>query len=174
MNLYVIGYRGSGKSTVAPLVAQLLGWDSVDSDDVIESKAGTSIAEIFSEHGERAFRKMETETILRLSNLENQVVSLGGGAPIEPENRPLLAGTGKTVWLKAATNLLWQRISGDASTGTRRPALTDQDGYSEVEQLLAERSPVYEACADYTIDIAALSPQEIADQIVKWFSSVDK
>lgn len=173
MNLYVIGYRGSGKSTVAPLVAEQLGWTTVDSDDLIESKAGTSIASIFSEHGERAFRKLETETIEQLSKLENQVVSLGGGAPIKPENRPILAGTGKTVWLKAETELLWQRISGDASTETRRPALTDQDGRNEVEQVLAQRSPVYEACADYTIDIGPRTPQEIADQIVKWFSSVD-
>jgi shikimate kinase len=174
MNLYLIGYRGSGKSTVGPLVAHRLGWSFVDSDDCVEAQANRTIAEIFAEQGESDFRQLESKSIADLSRKTQHVVSLGGGAPMFPANRDSIAASGKTVWLKADVDLLWKRIAADQTTTQRRPDLTDQGGRAEVQSLLVQRGPVYEACADYTLDIGSLSPQEIADRIVIWYQSVDK
>lgn len=174
MNLYLIGYRGSGKSTVAPLVAQRLGWSVADTDDDVEARSKLSIAEIFSQHGEAEFRQRESRSLTEWSNRENHVISLGGGAPMSPDNRKQMEHSGKTVWLKADATSLWQRIQGDKATTDRRPDLTQQGGRAEVESLLVQRNPVYEACADYTIEIGSLTPQEIADRIVNWFETVDK
>ena len=179
MNLYLIGYRGSGKSTVAPLVARAIRsnptrWESVDADDLVEEVAKMSIAQIFLESGEAEFRQRETEVIAQLAARSDLVVSLGGGAPMYAANRELISGSGKTVWLNAETDLLWQRISGDVATEQQRPDLTDQGGREEVVQLLKRRNPVYADCADYTIDVGDLSPQEIAERIVNWFETDDK
>ena len=174
MNLYLIGYRGSGKSTVAPLVAGQLGWTFSDSDDLVEAESGLTIAEIFSKQGESAFRELETKAISDLAQQTCVVISLGGGAPMFPVNRQLMQSSGKTVWLKADAELLWCRISGDGTSAQRRPDLTDQGGLAEVQSLLTERGPVYNACADYALEIEAMTPQEIADSIVNWFQTVDK
>jgi shikimate kinase len=179
MNLYLIGYRGSGKSTIAPLVAVALQrkgsrWESVDADDLVESDAGMSIARIFAEQGESDFRRRETLVLSQLAKQSNLVVSLGGGAPVFGANRELIASSGKTVWLSAESDLLWQRISADDANRKQRPNLTAHGGREEVDRLLEQRRPVYEACADYTIDIGDLSPQEIADRIVNWLETDDK
>ena len=179
MNLYLIGYRGSGKSTIAPLVANSLQatgsrWESADADDLVETSAGMSIARIFAEQGETGFRRQETQAVAQLAKRSNLVVSLGGGAPMFAVNRDLIAGSGKTVWLCAESELLWQRISADHVNQKQRPNLTTLGGREEVVRLLEQRNPVYEACADYTIDVGDLSPQEIADRIVNWFETDDK
>lgn len=178
MNLYLIGYRGSGKSTIGPLVADALDsrtrhWKSVDADDLVESESGMSIAMIFDEYGESEFRRRETKTIKRLAEQSGLVVSLGGGAPMFAANRDLISRTGKTVWLRAQADELWQRLAVDSAKEQQRPNLTDQGGRDEVVQLLQIRNPVYEGCADYTIDVDRLTPQEIGEQIVNWFKSDD-
>ena len=111
MNLYLIGYRGCGKSTIAPLVAEALSasgplWETIDADDAVEEIAGISIAEIFSEFGEAKFRKLESEVIQSLSEQNQLVVSLGGGAPIIELNRCRIRETGKSIWLRAEADLL--------------------------------------------------------------------
>jgi shikimate kinase len=179
MNLYLIGYRGCGKSTVAPLVAKAIGsnsnhWESFDADDLLEAAVQMSISRIFAEYGESDFRRRETEIISGLAGRSNLVVSLGGGAPMFAANRELMAGSGKTIWLQADANLLWQRISQDQANLEQRPNLTDQGGREEVVQLVGKRNPVYKGCADYTIEVGGLSPEEITDRIVNWFENVDK
>ena len=174
MNLYLIGYRGSGKTTVAPLIAKQLRWTVFDSDERVESESGISIAEIFAQFGEPEFRQRETAAIKESCKRDKLVVSLGGGAPISPENQKLISDSGKTVYLSGSLDVLWSRIAGDEKSDDQRPALTDLDGKAEVEHVLAQRAPIYEACADYTIDVDELSPQEIADAIVKWFRRDDK
>ena len=179
MNLYLIGYRGSGKSTVAPIVARLLNaggetWATVDSDDVVEADAKMSIAEIFSSYGEAYFRKLESETIAKISVLGSKVVSLGGGAPINSANQDVIRRTGKVVYLVGEPELLWQRIYGDETSFDRRPDLTDKGGMAEIVSLLEIRHPIYDGCADYRVEIAGLSPEEIAERIVRWLHSDDK
>ncbi|MDE0936987.1 MAG: shikimate kinase [Mariniblastus sp.] len=173
MNLYLIGYRGSGKSTVAPLVAQALSasgplWETVDADDAVEEIAGTSIFEIFSKFGEAKFRELESKVVESLS-VENQlVVSLGGGAPVIEVNRRRIRATGKSIWLRAEAELLWERISVDHRSQQQRPNLTSSGGLDEVIQLLEDRNPIYAQCADFIVDIGRQRPQEIAGQIVEW------
>lgn len=174
MNLFLIGYRGSGKSTISPLIAKELGWATADADDLVQTKSNSTIAEIFANSGEEEFRKLETLAIKELSAKDNYVISLGGGAPMFSVNRKLIGENGKVVYLKGSWQVLWQRINGDPSTSQRRPDLTDEGGAAEVRKLLEERRPTYEACADYTIDIDTDSPEEIARRIVKWFRSDDK
>lgn len=173
MNLYLIGYRGCGKSTVAPLVAERLGWNCVDADDWIESASEMTIAAIFSKWGEAEFRRRETNAIAEIAKAPDTIVSLGGGAPVTEENRKLISNSGKTAWLRAAPETLWQRISADAMSAQRRPDLTEFGGLAEVELLLASRCPAYERCAEYTIDVDDLNPEEIAERIVDWFCRDD-
>jgi shikimate kinase len=173
MNLYLIGYRGSGKSTVAPLVAQALSssgplWETVDSDDAVEEIAGTSIFDFFSKFGEAKFRELESKVVESLS-VENQlVVSLGGGAPVFEVNRRRIRETGKSIWLRAEAELLWERISVDHRSQQQRPNLTSSGGLDEVIQLLEDRNPIYAECADFIVDIGRQRPQEIAGKIVEW------
>jgi shikimate kinase len=173
MNLYLIGYRGCGKSTVAPLVAKSLGRKFLDADDLVEAKADCSIAEIFAQSGEPKFRELETKTIEELAGENQLVVALGGGAPMFEPNRQLIR-SGKSIWLFAETSVLWERISSDKSTLDRRPNLTDTGGRAEVEELLLVRNPVYEACADCKLDVGSLSPEEVAERVVTWWESDDK
>lgn len=179
MNVYLIGYRGSGKSTVAPLVARALStgahvWKTVDTDDIVEADAKQSIADLFAKFGESDFRRRESDVIEQLASQSALIVSLGGGAPLLETNRQLISNSGRVVWLRGQPELLWKRISQDQTTKQRRPNLTKRGGFNEVVQLLSQRSPVYEACADYTIDVDALSPEEIADRIVNQFQTDDK
>ena len=174
MNLFLIGYRGCGKSSVAPLLAKQLDWEVVDSDQVIQAKAGTTIAQIFDEQGESAFRSLEQTAITQLAQQDKQVVSLGGGAPMFQANRDVISSTGKAVYLSAPAEILWARISGDAVSDTQRPDLTEDGGLTEVRNMLAVRDSVYAACADCTIDTHDLTVQEVADRILQWWQTVDK
>ena len=172
MNIYLIGYRGTGKTTVARLLAARLGWRAVDADERLEQLAGRSISEIFAADGELAFRDLESTVLDQLALQEHFVVSLGGGVVLRERNRKVLRG-GRVVWLRAPAAELWERISRDPSTGGRRPNLTARGGVEEVEQLLGEREPLYRQCANLTVETAGVTPAEVADQIATWYSGED-
>ena len=142
-----IGYRGSGKSSVAPHLAKLLGKKCVDTDDQIELVTGNSIADIFAQQGEAGFRQWETTVIQAYALEHDLVVSLGGGAPTVKENRQLLQQSGKTALLVAEPEILWQRISSDPASKSNRPDLTDLDGFAEVKKVLQQRAAT---CLLYT------------------------
>lgn len=126
-----------------------------------------SIADIFSEHGEDEFRRLETKALADAIGQHPQaVISLGGGAPTISANRPLLANAGLIVWLRGTTETLWQRISSDRNTLSQRPDLTQWGGRMEVEKILSVRTPIYEACADKIVDVDGRTPDEIADLIL--------
>ena len=168
MNLYLIGYRGSGKTTVAAELARLLGWKWLDADDEIERRAGKTIKKIFSSEGEHTFRDLEVAVIADLAKLASHVVALGGGAVLREESRQIIRESGKVVWLEASPETLYQRISGDASTAERRPNLTAAGGLAEVERLLAIRAPLYATCADLTLDAETSLPVELAREVAEW------
>ena len=172
MNLYLIGYRGSGKSTVAPLVAEQLGWTSIDSDEQVQLLVGETIAEIFERSGEGAFRQWEASVIEGLSRQNDQVISLGGGAVLDALTRRRLAESGKSVWLTADATTLFDRINGDDQSSDTRPSLTELSGLAEVESLLKVRAPTYEETADFTVNVAGQTPQQIAEAICQWFDPV--
>lgn len=166
MNLVLIGYRATGKTTLARLLAQRLGWQWTDADVEIERRAGKSIARIFAEDGEPAFRDLEAEVIADLCRRERLVLAAGGGAPLRPESRETMRASGKVVWLKALPETILARMSGDASTAARRPKLTQQGGLGEVIELLAKREPVYRQSAHLEVDTEGKSPEAIAAEIL--------
>jgi shikimate kinase len=165
VNIFLIGYRGSGKTSVARALAGAVGWAWVDADEELERRAGKSIQRIFAESGEGAFRDLESAVVADLAKLDGQIVALGGGAVLRGENRAALAGRGKIVWLRASPETLHERIATDPTTGARRPNLTGQGGLDEIRQLLAEREPIYRACADLVLDAEHAAPDNIATQI---------
>jgi shikimate kinase len=167
MNVFLIGYRGCGKTTVARLVANELGWPWVDADDLVESRAGKTIKQIFADAGEKAFRDLESAVVAELAAGDRQVVALGGGAILRERNRQaLLAAQGLIVWLQASPETLYDRIVADPATTERRPNLTAQGGVAEIRTLLDERTPLYRLCAGLVVDAERHAPAEIARQIV--------
>ncbi len=165
-NLTLIGYRATGKTTLARLLAERLGWDWIDADVEIERRAGKSIARIFAEDGEPAFRDLEAQVIEDLCRRQRLVLAAGGGAPLRPESRRAMREAGSVVWLKAKPETIHARMTGDATTSGRRPDLTSQGGLAEIVELLGRREPVYRQAADLEIDTEHQTPQQLAQQIL--------
>jgi len=166
MNVLLIGYRGTGKTTVARRLAELLGWRHVDTDDLIEQRAGKSIANIFADEGEPAFRDLEGTVVEDASKLARHVIALGGGAILRDANREAIQNAGPVVWLTATPTTIAERIGGDPTTGARRPNLTSAGGRPEIERLLAEREPLYRQCATIVVDTENSEPDAIARSIL--------
>jgi shikimate kinase len=167
MNVVLIGYRGTGKSTVARQLALELGWDWVDADVEVELRAAKSIAAIFADDGETRFRDLESEVLADLAVKERIVIAAGGGAVLREANRRQLATCGHVVWLRASPPTILGRIAACATTATRRPNLTTSGGEAEVMRLLAERTPLYHECAKLEIDTEYKTPAEIAGEIIR-------
>lgn len=165
-NLVLIGYRGTGKTTVARLVARQLGWDWVDADVEVELAAGKSIAAIFADDGEPAFRDWEARIVGELCARPETVVALGGGAVIRPENRAAIGQATAVAWLTASPAALLERIRRDPTTQSNRPALTGLDALAEIEHLLNQRSPWYRACATLVVDTEHKSPEQVAQELL--------
>lgn len=167
MNIVLIGYRGTGKSTVGRLVAAQLAMQFVDADEELERRAGRSIREIFASGGESEFRDLESNVVAQLLQRDRLVAALGGGAVLRNENRQQIRRQNNRVfWLQAEATTLHQRISSDLGTSQRRPDLTSAGGLDEVVRLLAVREPLYRECAEFTVDTEAKSPETVAAEIV--------
>jgi len=154
----LVGFMGSGKSSVGRHLARRLGYRFEDMDRRIEERAGRTIAEIFRDDGEEAFREREREEALALSRLRERVVAAGGGAFARPETRALLQEGALTVWLRCGLERILSRVPADGS----RPLAGNRD---IMRALLAEREPSYRM-ADVAVDASAGTPREVADRIV--------
>ena len=166
MALSLIGYRATGKTTLARLLAERLGWTWIDADVEIERRAGKSIARIFAEDGEPAFRDIEAQVVADLCREERLVLAAGGGAPLRPESRRAMREGGKVVWLTAPPETILRRMSGDRSTAARRPNLTDRGPREEIIELLARRTPIYREAAHLEIDTEGKTPEQLATEIL--------
>jgi shikimate kinase len=163
--LFLIGYRGTGKTTVARHLAERLGWKWIDADEFLESRYGSTIGHIFENEGEAVFREHEAAALKDFCNLRQHVIGTGGGVVLRDENRKRLQGAGKVVWLTADPLTIWRRLQLDPTTTARRPALTG-GGLAEVEELVRIREPLYRSCAHLTISTADISPPEVAAAII--------
>lgn len=163
--VFLIGYRGTGKSTVAELLARELGWEWIDADAHLEQRAGRSIRTLFAEEGEPAFRRLESEVLGELCRKKRHVIATGGGVVLDPLNRMRLRAAGLAVWLTADARTLARRIEQDAATRERRPVLT-VGGLAEIEQLLRDRDPHYRSCADFVVDTTGRPPEEVTAAIL--------
>lgn len=166
MPLTLIGYRGSGKTSVAAPLAARLGWEWIDADVEIESRAGMSIREIFAAEGEAGFRRREREVLCELLAREKLVIAAGGGAALDPDNRRAMRAAGPVVWLRASAETLAGRIAADPTSAARRPNLTPLGGRAEIERLLAERESLYRDAATAAVDTEGLSPEEVVERII--------
>lgn len=166
MNLVLIGYRGTGKSSLAQMLAARLGWKWVDTDALVEAQAGCSIAEIFARQGEPAFRDLESAALARLAASDRTVVATGGGIVLREANRSVLRALGPVVWLMATPQTILARLAQDPTTRDRRPNLTPLGGAAEIEQLLAARRPLYGELARFAVDTDERTPGQLADEIL--------
>lgn len=165
MNIALIGYRGTGKSTVARHLALRVGREWIDADVEVEWRAGKSIAAIFADDGEAAFRDLEASVLADLLDRDELVLAAGGGAVLREPTRRRLKARARVVWLRAEPATILDRTAADSTTAARRPGLTTLGGEREVIALLAERTPLYSQCADFDIHTDHQSPAEIAAEI---------
>ena len=163
MNLVLIGYRGTGKSVVAGVLAARLHMTCVGMDARIVERAGLSIPEIVAKHGWSHFRDLESAEARALATRDNLVVDTGGGVIERPENIEALRATGVIIWLKASVDVIVARIQG----GTQRPSLTPGKTFTEeVSEVLARRTPKYKAAAHDEVDTDLLTPATVVDRVV--------
>lgn len=161
-NIYLIGFMGTGKSTVGKMLAEDLGADFVDTDKLVEVKTGKSVADIFEEYSEDEFRRLETEVLEEITTKENLIVSTGGGIVISRGNLELMKQTGKVVTLIADVSTIMERIKGDE---TKRPLLEVDDPFEEIKRLLFDRASFY-INAHHIVETSDITPREAADQIL--------
>lgn len=166
MRIVLIGYRATGKTTVARYLAARLKWEWVDADVEIERQAGKSIARIFAEDGEPAFRDLEARVIVELCRRDKLVLAAGGGAPLREESRLAMRQSGHVVWLTATPATILARMTADATTAQRRPSLTDRPPLEEIVHVLGRREPVYLASAQQIVDTEGKTPQAVAEEIL--------
>lgn len=162
----LIGMRGAGKSTVGAELSRRLTWEFSDTDALIVSRVGMSIAEIFADRGEEAFRRIEWEVIASLAPERPQVVAAGGGAVLRSENVPHLQRMGPLVWLSVDAEELARRVRADDATPGSRPSLTGKSAELELIDVLRERTPVYESSCDFKVDGAG-SAAEVAARVLE-------
>ena len=165
-NIVLVGFMGSGKSTVGRLLAEKTGLRLVDMDTLIEERAGKTINEIFAEEGEAHFRQLERRLVQELSGQENQIISTGGGIVLNPENITDFEKTGLVVCLLVDAPSVLERVRHDSS----RPLLAG-DKEKKIIQLLESRLPLYQAVT-YRIDTSGrASPEPTAQEIIELYQS---
>jgi shikimate kinase len=160
-NLVLIGFMGCGKSSVGREIARRCRLRFLDTDAVIRQKYGKSIADIFSFHGEAAFRDEEHGILLGLRDAQRLVVATGGGIVLQPRNRLMLRSLGPVVWLTADEEVIWERVSRNQN----RPLLHTADPRSTIRSLMEIRYPLYRETANITVETSHLTHQEVANRI---------
>jgi shikimate kinase len=164
VNIALIGFMGAGKTSVGRLAAEQLHFDYLDTDEVIQSRTGRTITEIFSTDGEPAFRKMESDLVTELAARTKTVISTGGGLPVNPQNLINLKKYALVVCLWASPEKIWERVKNQ----THRPLLHDPDPQKKIHDLLAVREPFYKQ-ADVLLNTELRSVREVAQQVVHQF-----
>lgn len=163
MNVVLIGYRGTGKSTVGKVLAARLGRPVVSTDAEIVRRAGQTIPEIVAEHGWEYFRDLESTVCLDFSERDGLIIDSGGGAILRPRNVECLKKTGTLFWLTASVATIASRIGRD----TQRPSLTGTKSFvEEVEEVLAVRTPKYQGVADHVVPTDGRTINQIVDTIL--------
>lgn len=148
MNVVLVGYRGTGKSSIGAALSRALGWSIVSTDALVVERLGCPIAEFVAARGWPRFRAIEREVVIEAAERDRVVIDTGGGAVLDPASREALAAHGFVVWLRASPTAIAERIAGDGGRPALRPGET---ATSEIEAVLAEREPVYRAIADCEI-----------------------
>jgi shikimate kinase len=160
-NIILIGLMGCGKSTVGRILAKRIRFQFVDTDELIESRSGREIRDIFRTDGEAAFRQIEAVTIESIAHMSRCIIATGGGAVLNPANRAALKRTGLVVWLTASIDTLFERVSRN----TRRPLLHTPDPKQTLADLMAQRETLYRETADAVFDTSTMELDDVAAAI---------
>ncbi|MDR1453026.1 MAG: shikimate kinase [Candidatus Margulisbacteria bacterium] len=163
MNLILIGFMGSGKTSTGRILAKQLGYKFLDTDQVVEQKNGLTCAKIFEQRGEEFFRKQETAALQELHGLDSAVIATGGGIVLSADNRDLLKKLGIVVYLKTEPAEILKRVADDVT----RPLLPQENKLAEIQNLLAVRQPLYLAAAQAVVETYTGLPEKTAAEILK-------
>ncbi len=167
MNIFLIGYRCTGKTCVGKSLAQALGWSFIDADLELVDKHGMTISEIVSKEGWSSFREKEKAIVKRLSILDKHVVATGGGVILDIENVEQMKKSGTIIWLKATPETIKERILQDRNTEELRPSLTSKGLVEEIEETLLDRKPLYESAMAFSVDTDDRSIEDICGRIIR-------
>lgn len=161
-NIYFVGFMGTGKTTVAKIFAGKLGLKFVEMDEEIEKKDGRLIVDIFSQSGEDYFRGLEREALKMIAKQKDTSVSCGGGIVINRDNLSILKESGTVICLEAEPGDIFERTRGSS----HRPLLNVEDPMARITEMINARRPYYRQ-ADYVVDTSGISPDKVADKIIR-------
>lgn len=162
-NIVLIGFMGTGKSTIAEFLKNTLNMEVVEMDQLIATREGMSISKIFEIHGEEYFRDLETNLLIEMQSKSNVVISCGGGTPMRERNVAEMKKNGNVVLLTAKPETILERVKDNHD----RPLLENNKNVSYIEELLEKRRPKYEAAADFVIETDQKSAAEICEEIIQ-------
>jgi shikimate kinase len=160
-NLVLVGFMGTGKSSVGREIARRWGYHFLDTDSVIRKKHSKSILEIFESYGEPFFRDQEHLALREVQGSIHCVIATGGGIILQPRNPPLLHALGIIVWLTATEEIIWERVSRNR----KRPLLQTANPRATISHLISVRNPLYESVADITVETSGLTHEEVAARV---------
>lgn len=161
-NIILIGFMGSGKSTVGRMLAKHLRFQFIDTDRLLEERSRMTIKDMFARHGEAAFRERETATLESLHGIRRHVLATGGGIVTQARNAPILRSLGWVVQLSADPDELYARVA----KSTDRPLLQTENPRELIHAMLADRQPMYDAACDFTVNSTGLARERVVDVIM--------
>ena len=171
VRLILVGYRASGKTTVAHALSNHFDCPALDADEVFEQKYSCSVGDFIQAQGEASFRDAETGVLHEILKISEGVVSTGGGIVLREENRRMIEDSRlPVVWLAAPADEIRRRLVADPATASRRPALEGKDVYAEVDQALIDREPYYTEVSHFRIDTNGVSVRVIVEKIIDWLA----
>lgn len=169
-NIFLIGFMGSGKSTIARRLQNRLNRELVEMDERIVKEQGMTINEIFAKYGEDHFRDIESQLILNLGNQEASVISCGGGVIVRPQNAEYMKKSGKVVYLTAAPETIYSRVKNS----TDRPILNGHMNVEYIAELMEKRSAKYHAAADLEVATDGKTAEEICEEIITRLEALEE
>jgi shikimate kinase len=161
-NIVLIGFMGSGKSSVGRMLAKRLRFQFLDTDHLLEERTRMSIKAMFARHGESYFRERETAVLESLANARRHVIATGGGIVTQPKNLPILHQLGWVVLLQASSDEIFKRVSRNRD----RPLLNVPDPRKRLNEMLEARLSIYEQAADFSVDSTELRREDVVERIV--------
>ncbi len=161
-NIYLVGFMGTGKSTIAKRLQRFLPFQIVEMDEAIERVEAMTIPEIFEKKGEEGFRKAESQLLSIIAKEKNQIISCGGGIVLKPENIAIMKESGTVVRLTSSPEIIFERVNRN----NNRPLVKGKD-LSDIQNMISDREKYYADAADIVVDSGEQSPEEVASEIVK-------
>lgn len=169
-NIYLTGYRCTGKTTAGILLADRLGREFIDADEMLVKKVGMPVSEIVEKYGWDYFRNIESDVLESIADMDEKIVATGGGVVLRDKNIENMRRTGSVVWLKASAETIFKRMTEDIKTKDQRPGLSDRGPFLEIEEILANRLPLYSKAMDFSFETDNLEIDKIVSMIVEKIS----